>query len=180
MTDVILVDEHDTPIGTMEKLAAHQAGKLHRAFSVFAFNTEGEMLLQRRAAHKYHSGGLWTNTCCSHPAPGEETLAAAHRRLQEEMGFDCPLTPSGSLTYRVAFDNGLTEHEFDHIFVGRFDGAPVLNPEEADAWKWIDATTLRADIAAHPDTYTHWFKLAFEDAFASQNDARATAVTLVA
>jgi isopentenyl-diphosphate delta-isomerase len=143
MTDVILVDSNDAPIGTMEKLEAHQKGALHRAFSVFAFNGRGELLLQRRAPHKYHSAGLWTNTCCSHPAPGEDTEAAAHRRLQEEMGFDCPITHIGSLTYRTEFANGLIEHEFDHIFIGRFDGQPVLNPEEADASRWISEEGLR-------------------------------------
>ncbi len=165
MTSLILVDEHDAPIGEMEKLEAHQKGLLHRAFSVFAFNEKGELLLQRRAPHKYHSAGLWTNTCCSHPVPGEDTETAAHRRLQEEMGFDCPLTRAGHLLYRVAFDNGLTEHEFDHIFIGRFDGEPVLNPDETDASRWMSAEALRADIAAHPDSYTYWFKLAFEEAF---------------
>ena len=165
MTSLILVDEHDSPIGEMEKLEAHQKGLLHRAFSVFAFNEKGELLLQRRAPHKHHSAGLWTNTCCSHPMPGEDTETAAHRRLQEEMGFDCPLTHAGHLLYRVAFDNGLTEHEFDHIFIGRFDGEPVLNPDETDASRWMSAEALRADIAAHPDSYTYWFKLAFEEAF---------------
>lgn len=166
MTDLILVDENDSPIGTMEKLVAHQKGLLHRAISVFAFNEKGELLLQRRAPHKYHSAGLWTNTCCSHPSPGEDTLAAAHRRLREEMGFDCELSPAGHLLYRVAFDNGLTEHEFDHLFIGRFDGEPVLNPDETDAFRWMDADTLRADIAAHPAQYTYWFKLALEEALA--------------
>lgn len=168
MTSLILVDENDNPIGEMEKLKAHQKGLLHRAFSVFAFNEKGELLLQRRAPHKYHSAGLWTNTCCSHPAPGEDTEAAAHRRLQEEMGFDCPLTHKGHLLYRVEFDNGLTEHEFDHIFVGRFDGEPHLNPDEADAFRWLSADALRADIAAYPEAYTYWFKLAFEEAFAAR------------
>src|ERR1700747_452208 len=111
---IILVDEHDNPVGTEEKLAAHQKGLLHRAFSVFVFNSKGEMLLQKRNKNKYHSGGLWTNTCCFHQSPCEDTLAAAHRRLQEEMGFDCEMHEVGALTYKVNFDNGLTEHEFDH------------------------------------------------------------------
>lgn len=163
MTDVILVDEHDNPTGTMEKLEAHQKGLLHRAFSVFAFNSNGELLLQRRAPHKYHSAGLWTNTCCSHSAPGEDTEAGAHRRLQEEMGFDCPLTHTGHLLYRVEFDNGLTEHEFDHIFIGHFDGKPVPNPDEADAYRWASPAELQEEIAAHPERFTYWFKLALEN-----------------
>lgn len=160
MTDVILVDEHDNAIGAMEKLETHQKGLLHRAFSVFAFNSGGELLLQRRAPHKYHSSGLWTNTCCSHPTPGEDTEDAAHRRLQEEMGFDCPLTHAGHLLYRVEFDNGLTEHEFDHIFIGHFDGEPSLNPDEADEYRWASPTEFREEIAAHPERFTYWFKLA--------------------
>lgn len=166
MVDVILVDENDTPVGTMEKLAAHQEGRLHRAFSVFAFDKVGRLLLQRRAPHKYHSAGLWTNTCCSHPAPGEETEAAAHRRLQEEMGFDCPLVPAGHLLYRVEFDNGLTEHEFDHIFIGSFDGEPALNPEEADASRWATPEELRTELKEHPEQFTYWFRLALEDVVA--------------
>jgi isopentenyl-diphosphate delta-isomerase len=168
MTDVILVDEQDTPVGTMEKLEAHQKGLLHRAFSVFAFNGRGELLLQRRAPHKYHSAGLWTNTCCSHPSPGEETEAAAHRRLQEEMGFDCPLQHVGSLTYRTEFDNGLTEHEFDHVFTGRFDGEPALNLDEADASRWISKHDLHAELSAHPEHFTYWFRLAIEDVYAKR------------
>ncbi len=166
MADVILVDQNDVPVGTMEKLAAHQEGRLQRAFSVFAFDKSGRLLLQRRAPHKYHSSGLWTNTCCSHPAPGEETEAAAHRRLQEEMGFDCPLTPAGHLLYRVEFDNGLTEHEFDHIFIGSYDGEPVLNPEETDASRWATPEELRAELLEHPERFTYWFRLALEDVYA--------------
>jgi isopentenyl-diphosphate delta-isomerase len=169
MTDVILVDEHDAPIGTMEKLAAHQEGKLHRAFSVFAFDRSGRLLLQRRAPHKYHSAGLWTNTCCSHPAPDEDTEAAAHRRLGEEMGFDCPLTYGGHLLYRTEFDNGLIEHEFDHIYIGDFDGDPVLNLDEADAYRWISSDELLTEVAEHPERFTYWFRLALEDVLNSRS-----------
>jgi isopentenyl-diphosphate delta-isomerase len=165
--DVILVDEKDNPVGTEEKLAAHQKGLLHRAFSVFVFNSKGELLIQKRAKEKYHSSGLWTNTCCSHPSPGEETLVAAHRRLKEEMGFDCPIREAGSLLYKVSFDNGLTENEFDHIFIGEYDG-PVehVDPNEAEDWKWISPEDLLADMDKNPDAYTYWFRLSIKDVLA--------------
>jgi len=162
--DVILVDENDTPIGTEEKLAAHQKGLLHRAFSIFGFNSKGELLIQKRAKSKYHSGGLWTNTCCSHPSPDEETEAAAHRRLKEEMGFDCSMQEVGHLLYKTHFDNGLTEHEFDHILIGSYDG-PVerVNPNEAEAWKWVSPQDLLSDMDKNPEAYTYWFKLSIKD-----------------
>lgn len=157
------MDEQDRPVGSAEKLAAHQdGGQLHRAFSVFVFNSRKELMLQKRASHKYHSGGLWTNTCCSHPAPGEDTVAAGHRRLVEEMGFDCELRPLLSFIYRAELDQGLTEHEFDHVLVGSFDGAPVLNPEEADDWRWISTDNLMTEVAAHPDRFTEWFKIVLQ------------------
>jgi len=163
-SQVILVDENDTPVGVEEKLTAHQKGLLHRAFSVFVFNSKGELLIQKRAKEKYHSGGLWTNTCCSHPSPGEETLAGAHRRLQEEMGFDCPIREAGSLLYRTEFDNGLTEHEFDHILIGEYDG-PIdnVNPDEAEDWKWVASKELLDDMKEKPEAYTYWFKLSIEE-----------------
>ena len=163
MDEVILVDEHDTPVGTMEKLQAHQEGRLHRAFSAFIFNAKGELMLQKRAAAKYHSGGLWTNTCCSHQRPGEDTISAAHRRLQEEMGFDCAMKEIYAFAYRVAFENGLIEHEYDHVLIGTTDVEPKLNPEEADEWKWVSIPALREDIAQHPEKYTYWLRIAFED-----------------
>lgn len=165
MTDyLILVDEHDNEIGTAEKLAAHQNGwQLHRAFSVFVFNNAGQIMLQRRAMEKYHCPGLWTNTCCSHPRPGETSLAAATRRLEEEMGFVCPLEEKFAFSYRAEFDNGLTEHEFDHVFVGTYDKEPNLNPSEAMDWKWIDPKELLADIQKNPNIYTPWTKIIMQE-----------------
>lgn len=160
---VILVDEHDQEIGYKEKLAAHEEGLLHRAFSIFIFNNKNELMLQRRTAHKYHSGGLWTNTCCSHPRPGETTEEAAHRRLQEEMGFDCPLTWVGKFTYHAPFANGLTEHECDHLFIGFYEQAPTLNQEEADSWAWEHIDTLKKNIASHPEQFTYWFRVSFDN-----------------
>ncbi len=160
MEEVILVDTSDNQTGTEEKIKAHELAILHRAFSVFVFNDTNELMLQRRALHKYHSPGLWTNTCCSHPRPGEETIAAAHRRLVEEMGFDCKLEWKFSFIYKAPFDNGLTEHEFDHVFYGFYNEEPRINEEEVAEWKWISVPELKADIKARPDEYTVWFKIA--------------------
>ncbi len=161
---VILVDEQDNPIGTAEKMEAHQnGGKLHRAFSVLVFNDKGETMLQRRAASKYHCPGLWTNTCCSHPRPDETTLAAATRRLQEEMGFVCPLEEKFTFLYRAEFSNGLTEHEFDHVFVGRYNADPVLNPVEADDWRWVSMDDLQQEMATNPDRFTPWVKIIVQE-----------------
>ena len=157
---VILVDENDHEIGSAEKIAAHQTGQLHRAFSVFIFNTKGQLLLQKRNQTKYHSGGLWTNTCCSHPRPGEQTEEAAHRRMKEEMGLNCELKKNGEFTYKITFDNGLTEHEYDHIFVGTSETVPTVNPQEAEDWKWIDMNTLRKDLKKNPHLYTYWLSIA--------------------
>ena len=159
---VILVDENDNQIGIEEKIKAHEDAKLHRAFSIFIFNSKGEMLLQQRACEKYHSGCLWTNATCSHPRPGEEVADAAHRRLQEEMGFDCELKKAFSFIYKAEFDHGLTEHEFDHVFIGNYDGIVLPNSDEADDYQWIDVETLKKDIQHHPERYTVWFKIAFE------------------
>ncbi len=156
---VILVDPMDREIGTEEKLKAHREGKLHRAFSVFVFNTSGELLLQKRSETKYHSGGLWTNTCCSHPRPGESHDCAARRRLYEEMGFDCELTGLFSFIYHARLENNLFEHELDHVFVGHYDGQPVPNSDEVDDWKWMDIDGLKRDIGESPEHYTCWFKL---------------------
>jgi len=158
MDYVILVDEKDREIGVEEKMRAHEKGLLHRAFSILILNPKCQMLLQKRASSKYHSGGLWTNACCSHPRPGEEINEAAHRRLKEEMGFDCELKEIDSFIYRASFKNGLTEHEYDHVFLGFYDGDVQINKEEADDYKWIDLKELREDIKKNPDAYTFWFK----------------------
>jgi isopentenyl-diphosphate delta-isomerase len=158
MEQLILVNELDEAIGTMEKMEAHRSALLHRAFSVFIFNSQGQLLLQQRAAEKYHCGGMWTNTCCSHPRPKEETIAAASRRLQEEMGFTTPLKKVFDFVYKATFSNGLTEYEFDHVFVGYSDREPILNPEEAEDWKWIDLKVLQTDIQENPQSYTYWLR----------------------
>ena len=162
MDRIILVDEKDREIGTGEKLKVHEQGKLHRAFSIFVFNSKGETLLQKRAKGKYHSGGLWTNTCCSHPRAGERLEEAVHRRLKEEMGFDCPLKEIFTFIYKVKFDNGLYEHEFDHVFMGEFEGDPSPNPEEADGWRWVPLDELRKGVREDPENYTYWLKAALE------------------
>jgi isopentenyl-diphosphate delta-isomerase len=157
---VILVDAHDNPVGTAEKLEAHQKGLLHRAVSVVVLNTnDRSLLLQRRALDKYHCGGLWTNTACSHPRPGETTQHAAERRLQEEMGLQLALEPLFQFTYRAEFDNGLTEHEYDHVFVGYTTHSPQLNAQEAMDSRWVSRQELKADVAKHPEHYTPWFRL---------------------
>jgi isopentenyl-diphosphate delta-isomerase len=161
LTEVILVNDNDEPVGVMEKMEAHEKGLLHRAFSVFIFNRNGEMLLQQRAADKYHSPGLWTNACCSHPMPGEETIDAAHRRLYEEMGFDTELKSVFDFTYKTAFDNGLTEHELDHVLIGSYDGEIFPNDEEVKDFSFMKIETIRGSIERHEHLYTSWFKIAF-------------------
>ncbi len=156
---VILVDERDREVGTEEKLEAHRLGLLHRAISVFLFHPDGRLLLQQRHPDKYHSGGLWSNTCCSHPHPGEDTTEAASRRLREEMGIDCSLRPAFSFVYRVRFSDTLFEHEYDHVFTGRYAGDPQPDPQEIVSWKWVEPAELNADVAARPERYTHWFRL---------------------
>jgi isopentenyl-diphosphate delta-isomerase len=162
MDEVILVDKDDNEIGTMEKLEAHEKALLHRAFSVYLVNKNGDLLLQRRALDKYHSGGLWTNTCCSHPKPGETGTQAAIRRLKEEMGISAPLTHLFHFIYKVDFGNGLTEHELDHVFIGTFEGEPIPDPDEAMDWKYIPAADLAIDVKENPQNYTEWFKLSYE------------------
>lgn len=165
---VVLVDESDQALGTAEKLRAHVEGWLHRAFSAFVYDEEGKLLLQRRAPAKYHTGGLWSNTCCSHPRPGEVPEAAAQRRLQEEMGFSCALTHAFGRRYRAPVGADLTEHEYDHVFVGTVDGITVQpDPDEVSEWTWIDPSALREDVEAHPDRYTPWFRLLLDDALAA-------------
>lgn len=160
---VILVDENDQEIGKMEKQEAHEKGLLHRAFSVFVFNENKELLLQQRALTKYHSAGLWTNTCCSHPRIGETIEQAAHRRLMEEMGFDCDLSTKTSFIYKAAFENGLTEHEFDHVLVGSFNGEINFNPTEVKNFKWINLEELQIDLLQNNQNYTAWFKIIFDN-----------------
>jgi isopentenyl-diphosphate delta-isomerase len=162
MDKVILVDKNDQEIGSEEKLKAHQEGKLHRAFSIFIFNSKGEWLLQKRARAKYHSGGQWTNACCSHPRPGETILQAAHRRLKEEMGFDTELKEIFSFVYKVKFKNGLWEHEFDHVLIGDFDGRPKPSPEEAEDWRWLNLAQLKRKVRKNPGQYTYWFRQVLE------------------
>jgi len=158
---VILVDENDTQVGLMPKLEAHQKGLLH-TFSIFIFNSNHQLLLQKRAISKYHSGGLWTNTCCSHPREGEETINAANRRLIEEMGIKTNLRKVFDFIYKAELDNELTENEFDHVFYGIYNEDPIINTEEADDFKWIDMETLNNDIAINGQNYTVWFKIAFD------------------
>jgi len=161
LSQVILVNDQDYPTGIMDKMEAHEKGLLHRAFSIFIFNTKGEMLLQQRAMDKYHSAGLWTNACCSHPLPGEETDEAANRRLMEEMGFKTALLETFSFIYKTAFDNGLTEHEVDHVFTGNYDGAINPDPAEVNSYAFHTMDTIRLSIDAAPHLYTSWFKIAF-------------------
>lgn len=162
MEHVILVDESDNEVGTMEKMEAHERGRLHRAFSVVLFNSRGEMLLQKRSRSKYHSGGLWTNACCSHPLPDESMDHSIRRKLMQEMGIDLPLTFAFKFIYHARLDSRLTEHEYDHVFVGWFDGEPVINEEEVEDWKYIDLAALRLDLIQNPGAYTHWFKIIVE------------------
>ena len=161
LEQVILVNEADQEIGFMEKMEAHEKGLLHRAFSVFIFNNQGEMLLQQRAIDKYHSPNLWTNACCSHPQPGEDTASAAYRRLEEEMGFQTPISKAFSFIYKTDFDNGLTEHEYDHVFTGNYDGAIVPNSEEVQDFRYMSMDALRSSLLIDPSQYTSWFKIAF-------------------
>ena len=161
MQQLILVDQQDVQTGTMEKMEAHYQGVLHRAFSVFIFNHKGDMLLQQRAANKYHSGGLWTNACCSHPYDGQETLAAAEKRLKEEMGFTVPLKKAFEFVYKASFENGLTEHEYDHVFIGYYDGDIIPAAEEVQDYCFMNAEEIKISIESHPHRYTAWFKIAF-------------------
>lgn len=159
--NVILVDEADRPVGEMEKMKAHELGLLHRAFSVFIFNDRGEMLLQQRALCKYHSAGLWTNACCSHPRPGETNDQAAVRRLKEELGFTTDVEEIFEFTYNAAFDNGLIENEFDHVFAGMYEGRISPVPEEVADYAWRSLEWISEDLQRHPTDYTAWFHIAF-------------------
>ena len=162
---VILVDEQDNQLGLMPKMEAHEKAVLHRAFSVFIFNSDGDLMLQQRAAHKYHSPLLWTNTCCSHQRDGESNIEAGKRRLLEEMGFSTELKEVFSFIYKAPFDNGLTEHELDHVMIGYFDGVPEVNPEEVASFKWMSLEAIKEDIVLHPNLYTAWFKIIFKESY---------------
>ncbi|MEC3966024.1 isopentenyl-diphosphate Delta-isomerase [Flagellimonas halotolerans] len=160
--NVILVNEKDEPIGLMPKMEAHEKALLHRAFSVFVMNAKGETMLQQRAKDKYHSPLLWTNTCCSHQREGESNIDAGKRRLMEEMGFTTELKELFNFVYKAPFDNGLTEHEFDHVMVGYFENEPNINPDEVADWKWMHPKDIKRDMAENPEEYTAWFKIIFE------------------
>jgi len=162
---VIIVDREDNSVGTLPKMEAHEKGVLHRAFSVFILNQKGELMLQQRALHKYHSPGLWTNTCCSHQREGEENLQAGTRRLEEEMGFSVPLEELFSFIYKAPFDNGLTEHELDHVMLGYYEGIPEINSDEVNTWKWMSLNEIASDLTVNPESYTVWFKIIFERFF---------------
>ncbi len=170
---VILVDENDNPLGEMEKMEAHKKALLHRAFSVFVFNEKDELMLQQRALSKYHSPGLWTNTCCSHPRKGESILEAGRRRLHEEMGFKCEIEKIFDFIYKAKLEYGLTEHEFDHVLFGRFDNEPEINPEEVVSWKWMTMDAIAAEMKTKPEKYTIWFQIAFDRVFRYLKDQSA-------
>ncbi len=172
---VIIVNERNEWMGTMDKLTAHKEGALHRAISIFVMNSKNQLLIQQRADGKYHSGGLWSNTCCSHPMNGESTMAAAHRRLQEEMGFDCKLEQAFVLRYEAAMDNGLVENEYDNIFSGRYDGEVNINPEEVKAYRYIDIEELAVWMEKEPAAFTAWLHLALPKFVAYLDDDRGSA-----
>lgn len=162
MDEIILVDANDVEVGQGSKMEVHRRGQLHRAFSVFVFDKGGRLLLQQRAAGKYHSPGLWSNTCCGHPRSGETTAQSAGRRLREEMGIDCALTEAFAFTYRAELDRDLIEHEIDHVFVARFDGSPSPDPSEVGDWKWEQPAAVADDVRRHPDRYSAWLGQAME------------------
>ncbi len=160
---VILVDKNDNPIGLMNKLEAHEKAALHRAFSVFILNDKNELMLQQRAHHKYHSPLLWTNTCCSHQRENENNIQAGTRRLREEMGFETELKEMFHFIYKAPFDNGLTEHELDHVMIGYYNDVPAINDDEVESWKWMKIEDIKNDMIINPDIYTVWFKIIFEE-----------------
>tara|TARA_B100000809_G_scaffold86972_2_gene85478 strand:- start:12126 stop:12668 length:543 start_codon:yes stop_codon:yes gene_type:complete len=166
---VILVDIDDNELGVMEKMEAHRKGVLHRAFSIFIFNSQGEMLLQKRASEKYHSGGLWSNTCCSHPRKGERTLAAANRRLNEEMGMKASLTHAFSFQYRAELDKELIEHELDHVFIGYSNDLPQINIDEVESYCYVSPELLQMGLEKHEDEYTEWLKICYSELMNHQN-----------
>ncbi len=159
---VVLVDKNDSQIGLMPKMEAHQKGILHRAFSIFLLNSENQILLQKRSSNKYHSGGLWTNTCCSHPRDGENIIDAGKRRLSEEMGINTDLKEAIQFTYKAELVNGLIEHEYDHVLIGKYNGNPILNKDEAEDYKWVSLEEVKKDIKENETDYTVWFIIAFD------------------
>jgi len=161
---IIAVDKFDKEIGSIEKMEAHYKGILHRAFSILVFNSNNQLLLQKRSKEKYHSPGLWTNTCCSHPRYGENLQDAIYRRLKEEMGFTCELKEVFSFVYKVELEDNLFENEYDHVFIGRYDGEIVANEDEVDSFKWVDINDAKANIVNKPELYTYWFKYLFNRA----------------
>jgi isopentenyl-diphosphate delta-isomerase len=167
---LILVDEKDNITGYGEKLKVHQEGHLHRAFSLFVVNKSGQLMLQRRALDKYHSGGLWANTCCSHPLKGEDREETIHRRLKDEMGFDCELKPLFNFIYRAEFENGLTEYELDQVYIGFYESEANPNPGEVCEWKWMDIEELKNDLKNTPDKYVYWLKAAFNEFYLNYHD----------
>ena len=174
--NIILVDNNDRQIGTMGKMEAHEKGLLHRAFSVFVFNSKGELLMQQRAKDKYHSGGLWTNTCCSHPNDGEQTDVAALRRLHEEMGITCILQPAFNFIYKAKFDNGLMEHEYDHVFFGSSDELPKIEKTEVQDYKYLSLPLLREELKRNPEMYTAWLKDSFNEVVRRFEDMKMKAI----
>lgn len=168
---VILVDEQDNQLGLMPKMEAHEKALLHRAFSVFVFNDKGELMLQQRAADKYHSPLLWTNTCCSHQRDGETSLEAGRRRLHEEMGFVCDLEEVFWFVYKAPFDNGLTEHELDHVMVGKYNDEPTINTDEVESYKWMSLEAVKEDMEVNPEIYTAWFKIIFQESYSKLTNA---------
>jgi len=156
--NIILVDENDNQIGIEEKITTHKNGKLHRAFSIFVFNNKNELLLQKRSNEKYHSPGLWSNTCCSHPQPNKNLIEEAEQRLKQEMGISCKLEKKFSFTYKIKFENNLTENEYDHVFIGEFNENPKPNKKEVSDWKWISLPKLKKDISINKEKYTYWLK----------------------
>ncbi len=174
LTQVVLVDENDHEVGIAEKMEAHRQGWLHRAFSVFVYNSHGEMLIHRRSAGKYHGAGLWTNACCSHPEPGEDMMSAVDRRLKQEMGMTLKTDKVLKTTYRLDMGNGLIEHEIDHVFLGVTDGVPRPDPEEVEEWAYVAPLTVEADIRVHPNRYTPWFRLLVPQVNAAFNHSEFT------
>jgi isopentenyl-diphosphate delta-isomerase len=166
---VVVVNEHDVAIGVEEKTRAHLLGVLHRAFSIFVTNSAGQLLIQRRALAKYHSRGLWSNTCCGHPRPGESINQASRRRLREEMGVDVNLESVFQFRYRAHLEDGLIENEYDHVLVGLFNGVPEPNPAEVAEYRWVDPATLSLELEAHPENYTYWFRISFDRVFEQSN-----------
>ncbi len=162
MEEVILVDENDCEVGKCEKIKAHRLALLHRAISIIVFNNKKEILIQKRAKEKYHCPGIWSNTCCTHPKPGENVLDAAKRRLVEEMGFSCEIEHAFNFVYKKEFNNGLTEYEYDHVFIGNYAGKININLNEVSDFKWISNNDLKKEIEKNPEKFSYWFRIIFD------------------